>query len=1006
MQKNLDMQFLMEKWIILISTHNFIMTSTQTFFCYDAIYHPALNTIVLFGKQGNQTICCRVIGCPYEVFYLQVNDSITERNQIDDSNDIFTEDNQSGSQSYKFKRTSGVKVSDEVIEKLIAPVVSFNVRDVHSDTDTPHFILTHDLLPPQTHRKEKNILKKQDELHRSSECKIRAIELVNYSKTVISKIDSTTTLSQITKQLFGSKFSYIWKETLDPLQLFCLRKHFHGWGYVCAHNCTQKIEPGQRLSRDTIEYEVEYANLEVLKESPLDTPHPILRLLYLHLEKNADQTHYRLSVSSDNACINSQQELIVSGTSEEPSDEKINLTKEQVFEILQKQLNEDTPDIIIAYKWNVLDSIHGTRSTYRGCKDILIELGLSINRAEVHTTTSSKGFLTESKLVKKNSRFGILWCDSFQCINQEQLFPRQMSYSLRSLRLNFFGQLSDQLSIAFMMKKLFFDHSILSILREWAHESCSLMQVSLDLRIEKSVESLLTNAFYAKNYILRAIDIKLPTKSIKNNNLRGNVLEEETTMDEISNVNHLSVNETKEEKLIGGEIFLTHSGVNDYVLIMDFMSTYPSIIDAANLCFSTIRINAIKEFRSGLASIDTLKRQEWRRNSKKRVDFDGVCPAVCRSLIDKRQQIKQMILQGTSSILDCRMKALKFIANSLYGCLAKSTARFFNLHFANYITQIARTNLSYLKSALEYSVTSFQPYLLEEHPELKFVVIGGHTDSLILKADGDLYKKLNELKNQPEQQYQLLYEASQIITQLVSEQLPGMKFVLESIHLCMINVHTTTYAAIPYFYRTNEETHVIEQTNKSIDQFLWKGLSKNQFGVAPFVNRMRRMIVSDLMTMLHAQPERSIDRISQIRQRLKNHIQELSHQWKTAACINDFILVNQFDARRASTEGNHKSAAQLQRQMWLDGADIEYIVHSDCIEYLACHDFTSYDDLQFLPLSEVQKHGHQLNFQWYLYMHLVPKLCEILEKFQIWKRDDLVEIIRNQFFKTKSAHIL
>lgn len=91
------------------------------------------------------------------------------------------------------------------------------------------------------------------------------------------------------------------------------------------------------------------------------------------------------------------------------------------------------------------------------------------------------------------------------------------------------------------------------------------------------------------------------------------------------------------------------------ILVMDFNSLYPSIIQEFNICFTTV-----------LSSSD---------NSE-----PGILPIEIRKLVESRRQVKQM-MEAPDLASDLKMRynirqmALKLTANSMYGCLGFSNSR-------------------------------------------------------------------------------------------------------------------------------------------------------------------------------------------------------------------------------------------------------------------------------------------------------------------------------------------
>ncbi|KAJ1818574.1 DNA-directed DNA polymerase alpha catalytic subunit pol1, partial [Coemansia sp. RSA 2599] len=132
---------------------------------------------------------------------------------------------------------------------------------------------------------------------------------------------------------------------------------------------------------------------------------------------------------------------------------------------------------------------------------------------------------------------------------------------------------------------------------------------------------------------------------------------------------------------LGGLVLEPKRGFYDrFVLLLDFNSLYPSIIQEFNICFTTVRrpadADAIPE-----APLPDLPQ--------------GILPRLLRTLVDRRRQVKQLLRQPNLSPeeaaqLNVRQQALKLTANSMYGCLGFTHSRFYAKPLAMLITSRGR----------------------------------------------------------------------------------------------------------------------------------------------------------------------------------------------------------------------------------------------------------------------------------------------------------------------------
>ncbi|KAF8822244.1 Dna polymerase (pol2) superfamily protein [Cardiosporidium cionae] len=167
----------------------------------------------------------------------------------------------------------------------------------------------------------------------------------------------------------------------------------------------------------------------------------------------------------------------------------------------------------------------------------------------------------------------------------------------------------------------------------------------------------------------------------------------------------------KKAAYAGGLVLEPKAGLYDtFVLLLDFNSLYPSIIQEFNVCFTTVE----------------------RPDESHNEDFQvtqvshkgGILPSIVKRLVNRRKAIKEKLKNELNEnkrfILDIRQKALKLTANSLYGCLGFAHSRFYAKSIAAYITQQGRTVLQNTKEVVEN--------------ELHYDIIYGDTDSIMINT--------------------------------------------------------------------------------------------------------------------------------------------------------------------------------------------------------------------------------------------------------------------------------
>ncbi|KAI9820246.1 MAG: DNA-directed DNA polymerase alpha catalytic subunit pol1 [Pycnora praestabilis] len=171
----------------------------------------------------------------------------------------------------------------------------------------------------------------------------------------------------------------------------------------------------------------------------------------------------------------------------------------------------------------------------------------------------------------------------------------------------------------------------------------------------------------------------------------------------------------KKDKYKGGLVFEPEKGLYDkFILVMDFNSLYPSIIQEFNICFTTVERSDTAEDEEKVPEVPTNQDQ-------------GILPRLIATLVNRRRQVKSLMKDkgATSDQLatwDIKQLALKLTANSMYGCLGYTRSRFYARPLAMLTTFKGREILSSTKE-------------LAESTQLQ--VIYGDTDSVMINTNAD-----------------------------------------------------------------------------------------------------------------------------------------------------------------------------------------------------------------------------------------------------------------------------
>ncbi|KAJ4407229.1 DNA-directed DNA polymerase alpha catalytic subunit pol1 [Didymella pomorum] len=198
------------------------------------------------------------------------------------------------------------------------------------------------------------------------------------------------------------------------------------------------------------------------------------------------------------------------------------------------------------------------------------------------------------------------------------------------------------------------------------------------------------------------------------------------------------VDAKKKDKFKGGLVFEPEKGLYDkFILVMDFNSLYPSIIQEFNICFTTVERSDLAEDEDKVPEVPTNQEQ-------------GILPRLIATLVSRRREVKKLMKDksATSDQLatwDIKQLALKLTANSMYGCLGYTKSRFYARPLAMLTTYKGREILRRTKDMAE---------------EKALRVIYGDTDSVMINTNvdniQDALKLGNEFKKEVNDSYRLL----------------------------------------------------------------------------------------------------------------------------------------------------------------------------------------------------------------------------------------------------------
>nr|GMD49750.1 DNA polymerase alpha catalytic subunit [Ipomoea batatas] len=408
---------------------------------------------------------------------------------------------------------------------------------------------------------------------------------------------------------------------------------------------------------------------------------------------------------------------------------------------------------------------------------------------------------------------GRILCDTYLCSRD---LLREVSYSLTQLTKNLLNkdrkeisphdvpqmfQASDSLmklieygeTDAWLSMELMFHLSVLPLTRQLTNISGNLWCKTLQGARAQRVEYLLLHEFHSKKFIVpdkfytKTKELKL-TKRKQNHGGDGKEADENNIEDPSFGNEPPEIETGKTKKgpaYSGGLVLEPKRGLYDkYILLLDFNSLYPSIIQEYNICFTTVE-------RSHDGLVPSLP------SSKE----TGVLPKLLKNLVERRRQAKASLKTASglqAQRFDIQQQALKLTANSMYGCLGFSNSRFYAKPLAEMITQQGR-------EILQSTVDLVQNILNLE-------VIYGDTDSIMINSGLDDIPKAKSIARK--------------VIEKVNKKYKCLEIDLDGLYKRMLLLKKKKYAAVKVQFKDGTPYEVIEKKGLDMVRRDWSLLSK------------------------------------------------------------------------------------------------------------------------------------------------------------------------------------
>ncbi|KAI9828040.1 MAG: DNA-directed DNA polymerase alpha catalytic subunit pol1 [Thelocarpon impressellum] len=382
----------------------------------------------------------------------------------------------------------------------------------------------------------------------------------------------------------------------------------------------------------------------------------------------------------------------------------------------------------------------------------------------------------------------------------------------------------------------------------------------------------------------------------------------------------------KKDKFQGGLVFEPERGLYDkFILVMDFNSLYPSIIQEFNICFTTVNRSESADDAEKVPDVPSDQAQ-------------GVLPRLIATLVNRRKQVKSLMKDKRATpdelaTWDIKQLALKLTANSMYGCLGYTRSRFYARPLAMLTTFKGR---EILRSTKE----------LAESTQLR--VIYGDTDSVMINTNADnmedALKVGGEFKRAVNDRYKLL------------------EIDIDNVFRRLLLHAKKKYAAI----------NMVEVEGKYVDKLEVKGLDMKRREYCALSKEVSSKLLNEIL---------SGEETEVVVERVHDHLRELSEKMRESSVpVLKYIIYTKL-GKNPKEYPNPDSMPQVQvalRAM----AQGKTVRVNDVMAYIVTGDGKSSENAAkraYAPQDVLKADsGLHPDIEWYLYKQIFPpveRLC-------------------------------
>ncbi|KAI8333396.1 hypothetical protein BC941DRAFT_358178 [Chlamydoabsidia padenii] len=614
------------------------------------------------------------------------------------------------------------------------------------------------------------------------------------------------------------------------------------------------------------------------------------------------------------------------------SEIKVEKTESSLLNYLLARIHVCDPDVIVGHNFSGFDL------------DVLLHRMKALNTQNWHRLgrlrrknwpklQAGAGGARESTYQERMVMCGRLICDTYLAAKD---LIRSKSYRLNDLAKSqlkidrediefdkldaYYNNADDLLHMvkhcsfdSFLSSSLMFKLQILPLTRQLTNLAGNLWARTMTGARAERNEFLLLHEFHRQKYIC-------PDKSF---NIKSQAAVEALEMDG----EETKAKGRRKPAYSGGLVLEPKKGFYDkYVVLLDFNSLYPSIIQEYNICFTT-------------DDDSTEQSEEKVPDIPEQGMAQGVLPRLIKTLVERRRQVKGMmknpkLSEAEMMQLDIRQKGLKLTANSMYGCLGFSHSRFYAKPLAMLITHKGR---EILQNTVDLAGT------------LDLNVIYGDTDSIMVYTNEDELAKVKEMGN--------------LLKKRVNELYKLLEIDIDGFFKHMLLLKKKKYAALLVEEKPNGElVETVETKGLDLVRRDWCDLSHD------VSNRVLAFILSKM------------DR-EEVVEQIHTYLREVGTQIRNGEVSLDKYIINKQLTKSPEEYADAKSQPHVQVALRMRQAGLS-VNSGDTVPYVIClmenmpTGSKGFAERAYHP-NDVRNGDMQLDIEWYLNQQVHPPIARL-----------------------------